>query len=121
MPLVGLVVPGADGPGGGQPAQRLPAILTPADVETAIDQDVEGKPAAGAEFEYAYAAREAIPERHQPHPGDLLKPSDAPQQLGTAQLGTEQLKHLLSSSGPSQRHRAAPAGTPRCQWLARNA
>ena len=53
------------------PADRHAAILAVGDVQRPVDQHGEAQAGAGAEFEQADAALDAVAQRHQPHAGEL--------------------------------------------------
>jgi hypothetical protein len=56
------------------------------DIEGAVDKDVEGEPASGAEFENPDASFVAITKRHEPNTGGLLEPADPTPQFGLRDL-----------------------------------
>ena len=68
-------------------------MLAAPDVEGAIDDHVEREARPGAELEHAHAALDAVAERDQPHPGDLLETTDVPQQVGRGIGSPEELRH----------------------------
>ena len=54
-----------------------PLIIAVGDVERPVDQHREAQAGAGAEFEHADAALDAVAQRHQPHAGELRQPLPA--------------------------------------------
>ena len=79
---VGLVEPRAGEAGRRGPGERAAGVLAAADVEGAVDDDVELEAGAGAELEHAHAALDAVAERDQPDPGGLLQAADPARELG---------------------------------------
>jgi hypothetical protein len=69
-----------------------------ADVERAIDQDIEGETGAGAELEHAHAALDAVTERDQSHPSKLLEAADSAQQLAPSHRRPIDRRHAVTSA-----------------------
>jgi len=59
----GLVEPRPREPGRGGPGKRAAGVLAAADVEGAVDDDVELEPRAGPELEQPDAPRDAVTSR----------------------------------------------------------
>ena len=76
-----LVVPGAGEADAGVPGERSSSELAPADVECAIDEDVEGEACAGAELERPNAALGPVAELDEAHAGNLAEPADPAQEI----------------------------------------
>ena len=75
------------------PADRAPLVLAIGDVERAIDEHREAKAGAGAEFEHADAALDAIAERHQAHARELRKRAAMRRNIPPAEVTAEKLDH----------------------------
>ncbi len=76
-----LLEPGPAEPDARFPPDRLAGEIAAPDIECPVNQHLECEPGPGAELEHAHAALVAVPQRDQPHPGDLLQPANAAEQL----------------------------------------
>ena len=82
------------------PADRLALVLAIGDVESAVDQCGEAQAAAGAEFQHADAALDAVAKRHQPHAGELRQHARPFGNLPPRKRLTVELYHQLRLGCP---------------------
>ena len=68
----------------------------PADVEAAVDQDLEVEAGPGADPQQPHAALGAVCGLGQLNARDLLKPADPRQQVGPGPLPSPQVSHRLA-------------------------
>ncbi len=78
---------------GRMPADSAAVMFAIGDIHGAIDHDGEAQTRAGAEFEHAHAAFQAVPQGHQAHAGELRQLPGVRRQVAPAVAAVIKLRH----------------------------